>query len=82
MAATWSTTSMYCANKVAVGKRVAVVGAGGIGFDICEFLAHEGESPTEHLPTWMKEWGVSLILQSIAVAWPLKVQSQNRLHVK
>jgi 2,4-dienoyl-CoA reductase (NADPH2) len=46
-------------HKVAVGKRVAVVGAGGIGFDICEFLAHEGESPTEHLPTWMKEWGVS-----------------------
>jgi 2,4-dienoyl-CoA reductase (NADPH2) len=46
-------------HKVAVGKRVAVVGAGGIGFDICEFLAHEGDSPTEHLPTWMKEWGVS-----------------------
>ena len=46
-------------HKVAVGKRVAVVGAGGIGFDICEFLAHEGDSPTEHLPAWMKEWGVS-----------------------
>ena len=45
--------------KVAVGKRVAVVGAGGIGFDVSEYLVHEGESPTENLPEWMKEWGVT-----------------------
>jgi 2,4-dienoyl-CoA reductase (NADPH2) len=42
-----------------VGKRVAVIGAGGIGFDVSEFLVHEGESPTENLPEWMKEWGVA-----------------------
>jgi len=47
------------AGKAEVGKRVAVVGAGGIGFDVAEFLAHEGESPTENLALWMKEWGVS-----------------------
>ncbi|WP_299722358.1 NADPH-dependent 2,4-dienoyl-CoA reductase [uncultured Tateyamaria sp.] len=41
------------------GKRVAVVGAGGIGFDVSEFLVHEGDSPTENLPEWMVEWGVS-----------------------
>ncbi|MGR3272873.1 NADPH-dependent 2,4-dienoyl-CoA reductase [Thalassococcus profundi] len=41
------------------GKRVAVVGAGGIGFDVSEFLVHEGESPTENLPEWMREWGVT-----------------------
>lgn len=41
-----------------VGKRVAVIGAGGIGFDVSEFLVHEGESLTENLPEWMKEWGV------------------------
>ncbi|MEO0764693.1 MAG: NADPH-dependent 2,4-dienoyl-CoA reductase [Pseudomonadota bacterium] len=41
------------------GKRVAVVGAGGIGFDVSEFLVHEGDSPTENLPDWMVEWGVS-----------------------
>ncbi|MEO0380349.1 MAG: NADPH-dependent 2,4-dienoyl-CoA reductase [Pseudomonadota bacterium] len=41
------------------GKRVAVVGAGGIGFDVSEFLVHEGDSPTENLPEWMTEWGVS-----------------------
>ncbi|MEQ3709752.1 MAG: NADPH-dependent 2,4-dienoyl-CoA reductase [Tateyamaria sp.] len=41
------------------GKRVAVIGAGGIGFDVSEFLVHEGDSPTENLPEWMVEWGVS-----------------------
>ncbi len=45
--------------KAAVGERVAVVGAGGIGFDVSEYLVHEGESPTENLPEWMKEWGVT-----------------------
>ena len=45
--------------KAPVGKRVAVIGAGGIGFDVSEFLVHEGESPTENLPEWMKEWGVT-----------------------
>jgi 2,4-dienoyl-CoA reductase (NADPH2) len=41
------------------GKRAAVIGAGGIGFDVSEFLVHEGESLTEDLPAWMKEWGVT-----------------------
>jgi 2,4-dienoyl-CoA reductase (NADPH2) len=41
-----------------VGRRVAVVGAGGIGFDVSEFLVHEGTSPTEDLDLWRREWGV------------------------
>ena len=41
-----------------VGKSVAIVGAGGIGFDIAEFLAHEGESPTLAPELWAQEWGV------------------------
>jgi 2,4-dienoyl-CoA reductase (NADPH2) len=45
-------------DKKPVGKRVAIIGAGGIGFDAAEFLVHEGESLTENLPEWMKEWGV------------------------
>ncbi|MEJ6708570.1 MAG: NADPH-dependent 2,4-dienoyl-CoA reductase [Amylibacter sp.] len=45
-------------DKVAVGKRVAVIGAGGIGFDVSEFLVHEGESPTEDIGLWKREWGV------------------------
>ena len=41
-----------------VGKTVAIVGAGGIGFDVAEFLVQEGDSPTENLKEWQQEWGV------------------------
>lgn len=41
-----------------VGRRVAIVGAGGIGFDVAEYLVHEGTSPTEDLDLWRREWGV------------------------
>ncbi|MCP4301964.1 MAG: NADPH-dependent 2,4-dienoyl-CoA reductase [Gammaproteobacteria bacterium] len=41
-----------------VGKRVAIVGAGGIGFDVAEFLVQDGRSPTMHLDEWLSEWGV------------------------
>ncbi len=41
-----------------IGKRVAVVGAGGIGFDVSEFLTVD-ESPTLNLKEWEQEWGVS-----------------------
>lgn len=41
------------------GARVAIVGAGGIGFDVAETLVHAGESPTEHPELWRTEWGVS-----------------------
>jgi 2,4-dienoyl-CoA reductase (NADPH2) len=43
--------------KAPVGKRVAVIGAGGIGFDVAEFLV-TGDSPTEDLDAWLAEWGV------------------------
>ncbi|WP_424967066.1 FAD-dependent oxidoreductase [Dinoroseobacter sp. S375] len=42
-----------------VGPRVAIVGAGGIGFDVAEYLAHQGESPTEDPELWQREWGVA-----------------------
>ncbi|WP_170571527.1 NADPH-dependent 2,4-dienoyl-CoA reductase [Ruegeria atlantica] len=45
--------------KAEVGKSVAVIGAGGIGFDVSEYLVEEGHSPTTDLPAWMKEWGVT-----------------------
>jgi 2,4-dienoyl-CoA reductase (NADPH2) len=41
-----------------VGRRVAVIGAGGIGFDVAEYLVHQGKSPTEDLGLWRREWGV------------------------
>jgi len=42
-----------------VGRRVALVGAGGIGFDVAEFLTHHGVSPTLDPALWRQEWGVS-----------------------
>jgi len=44
--------------KKPVGKRVAVIGAGGIGFDVSEYLAHEGESTALNIDAWLKEWGI------------------------
>jgi 2,4-dienoyl-CoA reductase (NADPH2) len=43
-----------------VGERVAIVGAGGIGFDVAEFLVTpSGHSPTLNLQEWLAEWGVT-----------------------
>lgn len=44
--------------RVEVGKKVAIIGAGGIGFDVAEFLVQEGESPSLNTKRWMTEWGV------------------------
>ncbi|MEM6407641.1 MAG: NADPH-dependent 2,4-dienoyl-CoA reductase [Pseudomonadota bacterium] len=44
--------------KATAGGRVAIVGAGGIGFDVAEFLVTE-DSPTEDLDVWLAEWGVT-----------------------
>ncbi|KAB2883040.1 MAG: FAD-dependent oxidoreductase [Albidovulum sp.] len=42
-----------------VGARAVIVGAGGIGFDVAEFLTQTGQSPTLHLHDWLAEWGVT-----------------------
>ncbi|WP_407640779.1 FAD-dependent oxidoreductase [Aquirhabdus parva] len=43
----------------AVGSRVAVIGAGGIGFDVSEFLLRHPETPQpQPLADWQQEWGV------------------------
>ena len=43
-----------------IGKKVAIIGAGGIGFDTAEFLTHGSESPSLDIDLFMKEWGVDL----------------------
>ena len=45
-------------DKKDVGQRVAIIGAGGIGFDVAEFLAHQGVSPSLDVDLFNKEWGV------------------------
>ena len=44
--------------RIVAGDRVAVIGAGGIGFDVAEYLTTD-DSPTEDLDTWLEEWGVA-----------------------
>jgi 2,4-dienoyl-CoA reductase (NADPH2) len=45
-------------DNAAVGKRVAIIGAGGIGFDVAEFLIQPPPSPTTDVERWREEWGV------------------------
>ncbi len=42
-----------------VGQHVAIVGAGGIGFDVAEFLVHQGKSTTLDPAAWRREWGIA-----------------------
>jgi 2,4-dienoyl-CoA reductase (NADPH2) len=46
-------------DKAPVGQRVAIIGAGGIGFDVAEYLAHDGISPSMDPAKFYAEWGVS-----------------------
>lgn len=43
-----------------VGDRVAIIGAGGIGFDVAEYLTHEGPSTSQNIDAFMKEWGIDM----------------------
>ena len=43
---------------VTVGARVAVIGAGGIGFDVSEFLTHPDDHESLDREAWLREWGV------------------------
>jgi 2,4-dienoyl-CoA reductase (NADPH2) len=50
--------------RVRIGDRVAIIGAGGIGFDVAEFLAH----PADHDPTdtasYLATWGIDRTLEA------------------
>jgi len=45
-------------DKKEVGKKVAIIGAGGIGFDVAEFLSHTSKSTSQNLPAFLKKWGI------------------------
>ena len=50
--------------KVKIGNRVAVIGAGGIGFDVCEFLLHEHSDLALNREKFMDYWGVDMNLKA------------------
>ncbi|HEY4714382.1 MAG TPA: FAD-dependent oxidoreductase, partial [Aquirhabdus sp.] len=47
-----------------VGQRVAIIGAGGIGFDVAEYLTHEGESGSTNPQKFYAEWGIDQSYQA------------------
>jgi 2,4-dienoyl-CoA reductase (NADPH2) len=49
----------------AVGRSVAIVGAGGIGFDVAEFLSHDAghASSSLDIPAFMSEWGIDMQME-------------------
>ena len=49
-------------DKVELGPKVALIGAGGIGFDVAEYITHEGKSSALSTSAFMKEWGVDMEL--------------------
>jgi 2,4-dienoyl-CoA reductase (NADPH2) len=61
------------------GPRVAIIGAGGIGFDVAEFLVSEHHSTALDLPAWQREWGVTdpeLARSGLASPQPEKAERQ------
>lgn len=44
--------------KVTVGRRVAIIGAGGIGFDVAELITHKGRSAALDIEVFAREWGI------------------------
>ncbi|HGA2317250.1 TPA: FAD-dependent oxidoreductase [Pseudomonas putida] len=47
-----------------VGKSVAVIGAGGIGFDVSEYLVHQGVASSQDREAFWKEWGIDTRLEA------------------
>ena len=51
-------------DKKNVGQKVAIIGAGGIGFDTSEYLSHAGVASSTDIPTFMQEWGIDMSLSA------------------
>jgi 2,4-dienoyl-CoA reductase (NADPH2) len=66
------------ARGASAGERVAVIGAGGIGYDVCEFLSCQGDSPTLDLTAWMREWGVTDPSEQRGGLGPARVRAPRR----
>ncbi|GGK71851.1 NADPH-dependent 2,4-dienoyl-CoA reductase [Streptomyces flaveus] len=47
-------------DSVPVGDRVAILGAGGIGFDVAEYLTDSGDKASEDPATYFRQWGVDM----------------------
>jgi 2,4-dienoyl-CoA reductase (NADPH2) len=57
-----------------VGRAVAIIGAGGIGFDVAEYLSHDAKHPpaSVDIPAFMAEWGIDMRLEARGGLVPAK----------
>ncbi|MDP0563130.1 MAG: NADPH-dependent 2,4-dienoyl-CoA reductase [Candidatus Endonucleobacter sp. (ex Gigantidas childressi)] len=61
-------------NGADVGQKVAIIGAGGIGFDLCEFITKQRFSTSLNIHAFMEEWGVDITLKNRGGLLPKKHQ--------
>ncbi|KAF1005346.1 MAG: 2,4-dienoyl-CoA reductase [Luteibacter sp.] len=64
--------------NVPVGHKVAVIGAGGIGFDVAEFLTEAAPSPTTDVARWSREWGVDMAMTTPGGLMPAQPEKPER----
>ena len=65
-------------DKCAVGKTVALIGAGGIGFDVAEYLLHSGTSPSLDPAKFFAEWGVDTAYAERGGLMPAHIEKSPR----
>ncbi|MGB3666452.1 MAG: NADPH-dependent 2,4-dienoyl-CoA reductase [Bermanella sp.] len=65
-------------NNLELGGKVAVMGAGGIGFDVSEYLTHQGPSLTLNKELWFKEWGVEINNTNAGGLQPMDIEPSPR----
>ncbi|WP_333661812.1 NADPH-dependent 2,4-dienoyl-CoA reductase [Acinetobacter sp.] len=68
--------------RVPVGQRVAIIGAGGIGFDTAEYLSHEGESGSLNPQKFYDEWGIDTTYAHVGgLKQPELEQSEREIYL-
>ena len=66
-------------DKKTVGKSVAIIGAGGIGFDVAEYLSHSGTSPSLDPEKFYAEWGIDTDYKNVGGLRAAEVEKSERL---
>ena len=68
--------------RLPVGRRVAIIGAGGIGFDTAEYLSHEGESGSLNPEKFYDEWGIDTSYAHVGgLKQPVLEQSDREIYL-
>ena len=69
-------------DRIPVGKRVAIIGAGGIGFDTAEYLTHSGESSSLNAEKFYDEWGIDTSYAHVGgLKEPVVEQSEREIYL-